>query len=271
MRRTVQALVAGAALLLTTLGPATAASAAPPLPSSIAAIGDSISQAVDVCCFYGNWPSHAWSTGYDPFDGVTSHYERIRAANPAITGRRYNDSVSGAQMADAPGQARKAVAQGAGYVTILMGANDLCGWNGSLTSTADFRAQFEETMGILDGLPAGAHVFVASIPNRYQLWSILHTDPVAEAVWQVAGICPSMLRLTNSAADRQLVVDREQDFNGVLADVCGRHPACRFDGLRVYDYPFTKGMVSRLDYFHPNLTGQATLAALTWSASWWGS
>jgi hypothetical protein len=30
-------------------------------------------------------------------------------------------------------------------------------------------------------------------------------------------------------------------------------------------------MVSRLDRFHPSLTGQATLAALTWQASWWGS
>jgi hypothetical protein len=29
-------------------------------------------------------------------------------------------------------------------------------------------------------------------------------------------------------------------------------------------------MVSKLDYFHPSLSGQATLAALTWRASWWG-
>jgi hypothetical protein len=30
-------------------------------------------------------------------------------------------------------------------------------------------------------------------------------------------------------------------------------------------------MVSRLDYFHPSLLGQATLAAETWRVSWWGS
>lgn len=29
-------------------------------------------------------------------------------------------------------------------------------------------------------------------------------------------------------------------------------------------------MVSKLDYFHPSLSGQGTLAALTWNASWWG-
>jgi hypothetical protein len=30
-------------------------------------------------------------------------------------------------------------------------------------------------------------------------------------------------------------------------------------------------MVSKLDYFHPSLSGQATLSALTWQTSWWGS
>jgi hypothetical protein len=125
-------------------------------------------------------------------------------------------------------------------------------------------------MRVLDGLPAGAHVFVASIPNLYQLWSILRTDPIAQAVWQVAGICPAMLRLFTRSADRQLVVDREVAFNAILADVCGDHPSCRFDGNAVYDFAFTRSMVSRLDYFHPSLAGQATLAAVTWNASWWG-
>jgi lysophospholipase L1-like esterase len=127
----------------------------------MAAIGDSITQAVDVCCFYGNWPSHSWSTGAGLLDGIASHYERIRARNPAIRGHRWNNAVSGARMADAPGQARRTVGQGAGYVTILMGANDLCGWDGTLTPTASFRAQFAETLDILrTGLP-GSHVFVA--------------------------------------------------------------------------------------------------------------
>jgi hypothetical protein len=96
-----------------------------------------------------------------------------------------------------------------------VGANDLCGWDGVLTPTATFRAQFTETLDILRTGLAGAHVFVASIPNLHQL--------------------------------------------------------CRFDNYLTYDYAFTKDMVSRLDFFHPSLRGQANLAALTWLASWWGS
>ncbi len=285
MPRPFRVLAVGVALVLATLGTTTSASAgtagnapaavaaapAPPLPDSIAAIGDSITQAVDVCCFYGRWPGHSWSTGHVPFDGIASHYERIRAQNPAIRGHRWNNAVSGAQMADAPGQARATVGQGAEYVTILMGANDLCGWDGTLTSTATFRAQFTETLDILrTGLPA-SHVFVASIPNLYQLWSILRTNPVAQTVWQAAGICPSMLNFFNSPADRQAVIDREAELNQVLEDVCATWSNCRFDNYLTFSYDFTRSMVSKLDYFHPSLSGQATLAALTWEASGWGS
>ena len=99
--------------------------AAPPLPSSMAAIGDSITRAYDVCCSYGDHPGQSWSTGYTSYDGITSHYERIRRVNSAIAGRGYNDAVSGAKMAAAPTQATQAVNQGARYVTILLGANDL--------------------------------------------------------------------------------------------------------------------------------------------------
>jgi lysophospholipase L1-like esterase len=268
--RALATLAAGAVLALVTLAPATAATAAPPpLPDSMAAIGDSITQAVDVCCFYRNWPGHSWATGNVPLDGIASHYERIRAENPAIRGHRWNNAVSGARMADAPGQARRTVEQGAEYVTILMGANDLCGWDGALTPTATFRAQFQETLQILrEGLP-GSHVFVASIPNLYQLWSVLRTHPLAQVVWQTADICPSMLDFFNSAADRQAVIDRQRELNDVLRDVCATWSRCRFDNDLTYEYDFTRDQVSRLDFFHPSLRGQATLAALTWEASWW--
>src|ERR671912_226536 len=261
MPRSFRVLAVGVVLVLATLGTATSASATTTSGSPPAA---------DVCCFYGNWPGHSWSTGNVPLDGIASHYERLRALNPAIRGHRWNNAVSGAQMADAPGQARSTVGQGAHYVTILMGANDLCGWDGTLTSTATFRTQFTETLDILrTGLPA-SHVFVASIPNLYQLWSILRTNPVAQTVWQAAGICPSMLNFFNSPADRQAVIDRQAELNQVLESVCATWSNCRFDNYLTYNYAFTRSMVSKLDYFHPSLSGQATLSTLTWNASWWG-
>src|SRR5215211_7170846 len=118
--------------------------AAPPLPASMAAIGDSITRAYDVCCSYGDHPGQSWSTGYTSYDGITSHYERIRQLNPAIAGHAYNDAVSGAKMSAAPTQAAQAVAQGAEYVTIELGANDLCTSSPStMTSTDSFQASIQ--------------------------------------------------------------------------------------------------------------------------------
>jgi lysophospholipase L1-like esterase len=253
------------------LAGASAASAAPPPPSSIAGIGDSITRATDVCCWYGDHPPQSWSTGNGLFDGIRSHYERILALNPGIYGHNYNDSRAGAKMRDAEGQAQTAVAQQARYVTILMGANDVCTSSPStMTSVSDFRVQFRATMEVLaTGLPAGSHVFVSSIPNVYQLWQLLHGNSTARFVWSLAQICQSMLSPANTEQDRQFVLAREQAFNQVLAEECGWYAICRFDDDAVFDYPFSANQVSTLDYFHPSLAGQAALAGVTWQRSWW--
>ncbi len=99
------------------LGAVPTASAAPALPNSIAGIGDSITRAMDVCCWYGDHPPQSWSTGGGLFDGIRSHYERIRALEPTIYAHNYDDARTGARMREAPAQAQTAVSQSAQYVT----------------------------------------------------------------------------------------------------------------------------------------------------------
>ena len=249
-------------------GPGVGTAAAAPLPSSMAAIGDSITQAVDVCCWYGNHPANSWSTGGASWDGVTSHYERIRAASSSVVG--YNDAVSGARMSDAPGQASRAVGQGARYVTILMGANDLCtSSTATMTSVTTFRDQFRRTLATLRSGAPDARIFVASIPNLYHLWELYRYDMVAQSVWAAAGICQSLLSLSNTSAQRAMVRDRNTAFNTVLGQECAAYANCRFDRNAVYNYAFSRSQVSKLDYFHPSLSGQAALASITWATSWW--
>jgi lysophospholipase L1-like esterase len=249
-------------------GPGVGTAAAAPLPGSVAAIGDSITQAFDVCCWYGNHPADSWSTGSASWDGVSSHYERIRAANPSVVA--FNDAVSGARMSDAPGQAGRAVSQGARYVTILMGANDLCtSSTAAMTSVDTFRAQFRQTLSTLRSGVPNAKIFVGSIPNVYHLWELYRSDLVAQSVWAAAGICQSLLSLSNTSTQRTIVRNRNVAFNTVLAQECATYANCRFDQNAVYNYPFSRSQVSKLDYFHPSLSGQAALASVTWAASWW--
>jgi lysophospholipase L1-like esterase len=246
--------------------------AAPQLPDSMAALGDSITRAYDVCCSYGDHPGQSWSTGATSYDGITSHYERIKRSNPAISGHAANDAVTGAKMAAAPNQAAQAASQRARYVTILLGANDLCTASPDTMTPADtFRAQFSQAMATLMSQDPKPYVFVASIPNIHQLWEVLHSNSLARWVWANFHICQSMLGATRTAAERQQVVDREQAFNQILADGCAAYARCRWDNWAVYTYQFSASQVSTLDFFHPSPSGQAALARVTWAASWWPS
>jgi lysophospholipase L1-like esterase len=249
----------------------TRADAAPALPNSMAALGDSITRAYDACCWYGEHPSDSWSTGGNAFDGVSSHYERLRELNPQIAGRQADDAVTGAKANDLSRQVENAVAKRPDYVTILIGANDLCtSSTRTMTSVATFTSEVTAALAALHQQLPEARIFVGSIPNLYQLWSVLHTDGWARFVWSVAGICQSMLAPTNTEAQRQQVAQRELAFNHVLAESCRQYSRCRWDGDAVYHHAFTPSQVSRLDYFHPSLSGQSALADTTWAASWWG-
>ncbi|HYF12382.1 MAG TPA: GDSL-type esterase/lipase family protein [Actinomycetota bacterium] len=240
-------------------------------PSSLASIGDSITRATNAFGWYGDHPSLSWSTGFNLVDGFDTHYERLVRAHPSIWGNELNVARSGATMADAPAQAAKVVAAGADYVTILMGANDLCAASvDRMTPVPQFAAAFDRTLARLsEGVP-DARILVASIPDLERLASVYGDDGVAKFVWRTAGICPTVLDPAVTWADRFQVVARERAFNLVLAEVCAGYEDCRFDGFAVNAYAFDRDEVSSLDYFHPSLAGQRALASITWSRSWWG-
>jgi lysophospholipase L1-like esterase len=236
----------------------------------MAALGDSLTQATSACCGHGDHPAQSWSTGDGTDDGVDSHYERLLRLQPAIAGRNHNDSRSGARVADLPAQAALAASQKAGYITILVGANDLCTPSAdTMTSEAHFAADLNRALAVLDRMRPRPRVFVSSIPNMYQLWNLLHTNADAQSVWSAAEICQSMLAGSNTEEMRQQVVQRQAAFNATLSDACAAYAdMCRSDDGAIYEYQFSAGDVSTLDYFHPSLQGQARLAEIAWEAAW---
>jgi len=262
-----------AATALAGIAPAATASAAPAYPDRMAALGDSITRAYDVCCSYADHPEKSWSTG-NAADSILSHYERLLAVHPAISGNVSNLAVTGAKMAAGTTQAGT-IPAGTGYVTILLGANDICTSSiSTMTPTATFQTQFQSTLDTIHARSNSALVFVSSIPNIYQLWSTLHTNFAARLVWAGAKICQSMLSGSNTEAQRQTVLQRENDFNAAMQRICtsaAYSGFCRWDNLATFKVAFSSSQVSTLDYFHPNASGQAKLADTTWAASYWGS
>lgn len=248
-------------------------SAVDPLPASMAAVGDSISQAVSSGGSLGTvYPANSWSTGTNTT--VNSHYARLLALDPAIKGRAWNDSVSGAHVVDLDAQMRVVVGQRPDYLTVLIGGNDLCTDTvAQMTSVADFAARFTAAMDTLTAGSPATKVYVVSIPRVTQLWELFKSSFWARTVWSLGGICQSLLANPTStqAVDvqrRAQVAQRNIDFNAKLAEICARYDQCRYDGDAVYNVVFAKADVSG-DYFHPSVAGQAKLAAISWAAGYW--
>jgi lysophospholipase L1-like esterase len=269
MRRVARGVAAGL-LVLGLLG------ASPPnltgYPNSMASLGDSITRAYNTGYLpFRDAPDNSWSTGIK--ESVDSHYSRILAAEPAILGRASNDAVSGTKMVDLLTQVRAVGAQHVAYVTILIGANDLCTRTvAGMTSVREYRSGFERAMAELSAGSPRARIFVVSIPDVYRLWLILKGDLLARLTWRTLGVCRSLLADPRSSdpedvARRQQVRRRTVAFNRQLEEVCAMYVHCRFDGGAVFEDPFATEDVSRRDYFHPSLAGQRRLAKVTWAAT----
>ena len=270
MRKLLPALTAAVLLALTGALPAAASTV--PLPSSMASTGDSITRAFDATfwgCFLTDCPQYSWSTGSGTI--VNSQYRRILALNPAISGHAYNDAKTGAKMADLDGQLKTAAGQGVQYVTVLMGANDLCTSSAAtMTPTATFQAELQQALGDFFAADPNGLLYLSSLPDIYQLWSVLHTNSSAENAWKTFNICQSMLATTNTDAQRQLVVQQEAADNSALQSTCALFAGCRWDGYAGYNFKFPATDISTIDYFHPNLRGQNDVATVTWAAGYWG-
>jgi len=262
------AFVAGATLSRAPARPGVA------LPASTASVGDSITRAFDVgwSSAVADRPEDSWSTG--TAGALGSQYQRILTAEPAAGVRAYNDARVGASMAALDGQLAAAAAQHAQYVTVLMGANDVCTPSATtMTPTALFTAEFTTALRDFTAADPGAHVFVSSIPDIYRLWTTFHSNVRARLTWALFGICRSMLAPGTTDAERQQVAAREQADNAALATVCQTRFAarCRWDNYVTYNADFPATWVSTVDYFHPNVAGQRALAAITWAAGYWPS
>ena len=235
-------------------------------PGSVAAVGDSITRGFDACDVLSDCPEASWATGVSP--EVDSLAVRLLGRTGAAR-RSWNYAVTGARMADLPGQMAQAVRRKPQLVTVMVGANDACRSTPSaMTSVSAFRADFEDSLRSLRKALPKAQVFVASVPNLKRLWSEGRNSPMGKQVWKL-GICPSMLgdadALDSAAAlRRDTVQKRVEDYNKVLEEVCAEDKRCRHDGGAVYDYRFGTAQLSRWDYFHPSVNGQARLAEIAY-------
>jgi lysophospholipase L1-like esterase len=238
----------GLAIAGTTLALPAAASAQLNVHSMVA-LGDSLTAGAG-----SGGPEFSWATGLS----MNSVYKRLNDRSPGIS--RLNVSHAGDVMNDLigdNGQAQKAVNAHADFVTIMIGTNDIC--HGP-TSVGTFRSQFTSVMNTLtSGIPS-ARIFVTSIPNWGQLYSLFQGDSSVVNTWTNDGHCPLFLTPPGPSADTQ---QHLIDLNVQLAQVCAAHPQCTFDGNALYSHQFAQSDFAGNtlnDFFHWNAQGEQAVA-----------
>ena len=93
----------------------------PPVPHSMAALGDSITRGFAACGRGGDCTEASWATG--TAGELGSHAQRLNIDDREHS---HNFAVSGARVAGLASQVQAAVSARPDYVTVLIGANPVC-------------------------------------------------------------------------------------------------------------------------------------------------
>jgi hypothetical protein len=253
-------LLAGAPMV----DPSVATAQAPPLPTSMAAIGDSFTVGFSTGapdCLSGSCPQWSWSTG----TSSTSHYVRLLALDPGIAGHAINAAVPGASMSSFVGQVATATSGGnqPGYVTVLLGAADTC-LVSPPTDVSVFTAQFRAGMDALFQSSPNSRVLVASIFSLESIRSAVLADNPAATF----ALCSSTFFDASDAA-RAAIMDRLQQFNAILSTECATYANCQYDGGALFAHNWTRAEVSTVDNVHPSVAGQNMISTTLWNAGFW--
>lgn len=266
---------------------ATSTAPLPPLPSLLAAIGDSYSQAYSVSPSYlRDHIGFSWVIGSAHNDGVLSMYERFKAigGSPLVV----DAATSGKAMEDAPRQANLVVAAAkklkagqTAYVTFELGTNDLCADPNPKTDPASFGRDLATAIATLRaGLPAGSRILMLSVPDFPHLHDITQANPAARANLALlanSNRCPPYLG-DNGLFSMAQANDYLGRYNAALEGVCQDIAAtdspsgrlyCTYNATLLAETDFLIADLSTVDYFHPSLSGQARMAADAWAADVW--
>jgi lysophospholipase L1-like esterase len=221
--------------------------------TNIYGIGDSISTATGTGNLGAETPANSWITGSN--GAVNS----MRARLGIPQGSAVTLASNGRRMQDFDDQANQLPASAA-YVVVELGGNDVCRPSvAEMTSVATYRQELRNGLAAVRSHAPNALVFVASIPDVYNLWYIRGAESPynpnpssrrsglngAHFYWDnpLVDIIPCQA-LVNAPTDssaaataRRLAVrQRTIDFNTVLAQECAAVLRCRFDDGQLFEF-----------------------------------
>ncbi len=231
-------------------------------------IGDSITAAMDANHPLANREIN-WSTGTRSSKMVNSHALRLRELMPETSIGTKNFAISGSKSADVVKQAKHLAKFSPDYATVLVGANDVCAWSTDHDAQlAEYESDIRTILKTLISSNDDVKILVSAIPNM-PLLRDLGAANGCQSRWNTLHICPALLGANRTDEERKAFAERWQDANQVLARVSSEFPVNVKFASSIAEPVFKISHVSRLDCFHPNVSGQDFLSEMTWTDGWY--
>ncbi len=232
----------------------------------IVSMGDSITAG-----FNTRWPGdfhnarYNWSTGSSK--RVDSHFKKLKKITSKDV-RATNVAKSRATSHELALQWRRIETPTIDYLTLLIGANDVCSWTDEYTEDKHrFRDNVRNIIDKAIAVNTDVQILLAAIPNMYHLYE--QGKNSCGVRWDYFEACPSLLSSRRTDAQRLAFQERLLAANETLAAIASHYRAnVKFIG-EVFAFEFTMQHVSRIDCFHPSIRGQNTLARITWENGWY--
>ena len=229
-------------------------------------MGDSITAG-----FNTRWPGdfnnvrYNWSTGIS--NRVKSHLHRLKKIISQDV-KAINVAKSRATSYGLVEQLQGIKAPTIDYLTLLIGANDVCAWTEEFAE--DLRKFRDNVKHIIDEVIATngeVRIVLPAIPNMYRIYD--QGKDTCGWRWNYFKACPSLLSSARSDWERLEFRDRLIAANETLTKLADKYEKNVKFVREVFDFEFSREHVSRLDCFHPSIAGQNELARITWENGWY--
>lgn len=230
-----------------------------------AAFGDSISTGFDASHPLNNF-HYSWSTGSNITSNFKSQADYVKEAT-GIEFERKNYAVVGAKASDIRRQIDKLGDKIPQLATLLIGANDVCGWRPDFDDARDlFEADVRHSLDMLVAKNPNIRILMSAVPNVGRLYELGATHG-CQVKWNVTGFCSPLLGGERTPQERQAFLTRLDALNDTLAHIATSYPQVKYHG-EVAQIQFEWEHVSRIDCFHPSVQGQGFLSEALWDGSW---
>lgn len=232
-------------------------------PLVLGAIGDSITTGFNSAHF-GDNTTYSWSTGSTSLFASFARKLATHAGHDVLT---VNAAVIGSVAGDLAQQVTQVLDYSPAYVTIMIGANDICTWPDDHPQRYEvFKGNVVQAIARMVESRPDVRIVLLPIPDLYRIYEIGRDSMICRAKWRLFNYCQALLGRDRSDDDRAVFVERWHAANRLLADVAEMFPHNVSHDPESANTRFQPEHVASRDCFHPSLAGQALLAEVAWQS-----